>query len=134
MGTLNRYGQSKLANILFSSELAKRYPQFKVVAVHPGIVDTNLSNTMVQHSILLRAMMKVVKPTIEVSVTEGVKNQLWACTADKIASGAYYELVGVAGKESRYAKDPELAKGLWDWTEKELAQFDVSPPCAGEHN
>ena len=32
-----RYGQSKLANILFTRELTRRYPAFKSFAIHPGM-------------------------------------------------------------------------------------------------
>ena len=44
--SLVRYAQSKLANILFARELARRYPAITVVAVHPGVVDTELWRTM----------------------------------------------------------------------------------------
>lgn len=40
---LNRYGQSKLANILYSKELARRCPDIRCISVHPGGVDTGLS-------------------------------------------------------------------------------------------
>jgi retinol dehydrogenase-12 len=42
-GGMLRYFQSKLAIILYTDELARRYPMIKVVAVHPGIVDTPLT-------------------------------------------------------------------------------------------
>lgn len=45
MGSVAHYGQRKLANIFLSSELAKRYSQFKPVAVYLGAVDINVSNT-----------------------------------------------------------------------------------------
>lgn len=35
-GGWRRYFQSKLANIVYTAELAKRYPTVKFVAVHPG--------------------------------------------------------------------------------------------------
>ena len=38
-----RYGQSKLANILFAKELAKRYPTITSISVHPGIIKTDVS-------------------------------------------------------------------------------------------
>ena len=38
-----RYGQAKLANVLFTRELARRYPAIKSVVVHPGGIDTGLS-------------------------------------------------------------------------------------------
>ena len=37
-----RYGQSKLANILYARETARSYPAIKNVAVYPGAVDTNI--------------------------------------------------------------------------------------------
>ena len=39
---IKRYGQSKLANILFTKELARRYPNITSVAIHPGRVQTPL--------------------------------------------------------------------------------------------
>lgn len=40
--TWARYGQSKLANVLFTRELASRYPSITSVAVHPGVIKTDL--------------------------------------------------------------------------------------------
>ncbi|KAL4746665.1 hypothetical protein BDW72DRAFT_207143 [Aspergillus terricola var. indicus] len=37
-----RYGQSKLANVLYARELARRYPSITSVSVHPGVVGTGL--------------------------------------------------------------------------------------------
>ena len=54
MGTVMRFGQSKLVNILFAQQLAKQYPQLKVASVHPGVVNTNLSATMVNENIFFR--------------------------------------------------------------------------------
>jgi retinol dehydrogenase 12 len=42
-GGMLRYFQSKLAIILYTVELSRQYPMIKVVAVHPGIVDTPLT-------------------------------------------------------------------------------------------
>lgn len=124
MTTFTRYGQSKLANILFAQELAKRYPQLKTVSVHPGIVNTNLSDVLgSQGNILLRIATKTLAPFMGVSVVEGVKNQLWASTAEGVTSGEYYEPVGVAGRGSKCTKDRKLAQELWEWTEKELSGF-----------
>lgn len=41
-----RYGQSKLANILFNRELAKRYPSIECVAIHPGGVRSKQINVL----------------------------------------------------------------------------------------
>lgn len=40
--TMVRYAQSKLANILFARELARRYPKILAVSVHPGAVNSTL--------------------------------------------------------------------------------------------
>ena len=41
-----QYTMTKLANILFSKELARLNPNFQVYAVHPGIVRTNVTSNM----------------------------------------------------------------------------------------
>jgi hypothetical protein len=35
-------------------------------------------------------------------------------------SGEYYLPIGLNGKASALSKDKELAKKIWEWTEKEL--------------
>jgi NAD(P)-dependent dehydrogenase (short-subunit alcohol dehydrogenase family) len=46
LGPWQRYGQSKVANILFASELARRYPQIVSVSIHPGVVKTPMVTEM----------------------------------------------------------------------------------------
>ncbi|KAL6401172.1 hypothetical protein AUP68_16898 [Ilyonectria robusta] len=125
MAGLTRYGQSKLAGIFFAQELARRYPQFTAVSVHPGLVNTNLANKMERENLLLGIVAKEVMPIAGSNAKEGARNQLWAATASGVESGEYYEPVGVAGKGSKYTKDHELAKRLWEWTENELKEYEV---------
>lgn len=128
--TWSRYGQSKLANILYVKELAKRYPSIKSVAVHPGFVATNLATTCTQESIIIRTAMTLVSciPGVMKSPDEGAYNQLWAAFAPKdvVGSGEYYEPVGVGGKASKKANNPELASRLWTWTETELNGYTLA--------
>lgn len=44
---IGQYSQTKLANILYTKELARRYPTLSVYAVHPGIVRTNVTSNMI---------------------------------------------------------------------------------------
>ncbi|KAH7144304.1 hypothetical protein B0J13DRAFT_554927 [Dactylonectria estremocensis] len=44
--TWTRYAQSKLANILYAAEVARRYPKITAVSLHPGIVGTGLVNDL----------------------------------------------------------------------------------------
>ncbi|KAJ7451041.1 oxidoreductase [Mycena latifolia] len=119
-----RYGQSKLANILYSAELAKRYPQITSVSIHPGVVQTNLVASQKGFS---KALIRITNPFSIVTPADGARNQLWAATYDKgkVVNGAYYEPVGVPGKHARKSRDQKLAGELWEWTEKELESFQI---------
>ncbi|KAM5349754.1 hypothetical protein ACJ41O_006259 [Fusarium nematophilum] len=119
MATNDRYGQSKLANLLYAREIARQYPQLTTVAIHPGTVKTDLQQSN-DGSFVVSAFQKVVVPIIGVSVEEGAKNQLWAATAKDVESGEYYVPVGIPGKGSALSMDRELSRKLWEWTEKEL--------------
>ncbi|KAH4035699.1 hypothetical protein HBI09_090540 [Parastagonospora nodorum] len=118
---LTKYGVSKLANILHVKQLAKRYPTIKSVAIHPGMVNTNLSTTMRQGSMLAWILMPVVSYFSAVDIKQGVLNQLWGATSADAESGQYYEPVGVGGNGSPPTEDLKLAEKLWAWTEQELA-------------
>ncbi|KAL9059525.1 MAG: hypothetical protein Q9206_001442, partial [Seirophora lacunosa] len=120
-GPWARYGHSKLANILFTKELARRYPSITSIAVHPGLIHTELYDEV---GILLRLGMKIVGPLFMATVPTGALNQLWAAVGKKseVASGNYYTPVGnlSGGNRFKLAHMSVLARELWDWTEKEL--------------
>lgn len=116
----SRYGQSKLAQMLYSQEVAKQYPQLTSVSVHPGIVMTGLFDN-VSFMTKLPALISNAGKTIPVE--QGPYNQLWAATADKakLVNGEYYEPIGKIGvRTTKAAKDQKLAQRLWEWTQKEL--------------
>jgi hypothetical protein len=51
---------------------------------------------------------------------EGIKDGVWAATAEGVMSGRYYEPVGALGKRSESSKDKELGQKFWVWTETEM--------------
>lgn len=119
--SLQQYLQSKLANVVYAKEVAKRHPQWTTVSIHPGNVKTDLH----RHgggTFVVRLFKSIVLPVIGVSPAKGALNQLWAATAsaDQLRNGDYYEPVGVSGKIGTLAKNSQLGSKLWDWTEKEL--------------
>ena len=122
MSTVQRYGQSKLANILFARALAQQYPNLTVASVHPGVFRTNLQTSMKENSTLIRIAAKVAGGLMP-DASKGTRNQLWAATAQEVKSGEYYLPVGVGGKGSKAARDDALAKKLWEWTEKECEKW-----------
>lgn len=67
--------------------------------------------------------MPVVSFFQAVSIEQGVLNQLWGAVSDEIASGEYYEPVGIMGNGSALTEDVKLAEKLWAWTEEELGKW-----------
>lgn len=118
-----RYGQSKLANMLYADELARRYPDLTSVSVHPGIVETELITKHI--SAARRLGMRIANFGKKTSTVEdGARNQVWAATTDGAKSGVYYVPVGVQGKREKLGNDQALAGRLWEWTQKELDAFE----------
>jgi NAD(P)-dependent dehydrogenase (short-subunit alcohol dehydrogenase family) len=119
----SRYGQSKLANLLYAKELAKRHPNITTVAIHPGYIYTDLVANV---SLFSRLVLMIVVGNKWSPVEEGPYTQTWAATTSKqsLENGAYYEPVGVKTKPTtKQANDDVLAERLWKWTESELEAF-----------
>ncbi|KAI1136803.1 oxidoreductase [Hypoxylon sp. FL0543] len=122
-----RYGQSKLANVLYAAEFAHRYPSIKSVSVHPGVVATDLVNTLPP---MRRAFVYVANWLMGVSVVDEKKgrlSQLWVAAGakrDELVNGAYYMPVGVLSNDKldNVAKSEELARKLWTYTEDVLSK------------
>ena len=124
MSTIQRYGQSKLANILFARALANHYPRLVVASVHPGVFKTNLQASMKENSALIRVAARVAGGLMP-DASKGTRNQLWAATSKDVNSGEYYTPIGVPGKPHKIAKDGALAEKLWDWTELECDKWKI---------
>lgn len=122
-GSWIRYGQSKLANLLYARELAHRYPAITSVSVHPGVVNTGLVDNLSFGNwafVYVTSFGKLLKPS------EGTYNQLWAatCPKSKLKNGQFYEPVGVLStKLDKTAHDDALATQLWEWTDKALEAY-----------
>ncbi|EEU42898.1 uncharacterized protein NECHADRAFT_84229 [Fusarium vanettenii 77-13-4] len=121
-GPLQCYYQSKLANMLWVRQLAKRYPQLTVSAIDPGLVQTELAVKATGINWVLRTIIKTMLLT---PVEKGVKNQLWASVSKGVKSGEYYEPIGREGLATDDGKDDELAAKLWAWTENELDNLGI---------
>jgi len=124
---LGAYTQSKLANLLFSLELQRRFEAKGVniisVAAHPGISNSKLS----RHLFFLRFGGKL----IEMKSAQGALSTLRAATADDVEGGEYYgpggfgELRGYPQRvqPSESARSLEDAQALWEISE-ELTKID----------
>ncbi|RDW57254.1 hypothetical protein BP5796_12704 [Coleophoma crateriformis] len=119
-----RYGQSKLANLYFAQGLAKRYPNIKSTAIHPGIVRTGITNNTVNEYPYLAWILNILLALVLTTVEKGAVPQLFAATANPkdVKSGSFYfpgvrEFVGNALMDNE-----KLADELWEYTERELIE------------
>jgi NAD(P)-dependent dehydrogenase (short-subunit alcohol dehydrogenase family) len=122
-GPWTRYGASKAANILFAAELARGYPAFKSVSLHPGMIKTDLYLPNQEVNSLFKYGLALFGPLILRGVPEGAHNQLWAAAGaerEELVDGAYYTPVGNSHAGNKFAADQVSGKRLWEWTEAEL--------------
>ena len=122
-----RYGQSKLANIVYAAELARRYGRegLTAVSLHPGVVRTALVGDLSRGT---KALVYVTNLGNVVSVEQGVKNQLWAAAGaekGRLVNGAFYMPVGELAqcRLDKVAKSERFGTELWEWTEGVLKDF-----------
>ncbi|KAL1750854.1 hypothetical protein FB107DRAFT_251852 [Schizophyllum commune] len=120
MSMTNLYGQSKLGNVLFSNELARRYGDEGIVStsLNPG----NLSSNLYRH--MNPIVLKLMNWTVLYPNAMGALTQLYAGTMDgKELNGKYLIPWARVGHPSRAGSDAVLAKALWKWCEEQVEGF-----------
>jgi len=123
---VNKYTQSKLANVVYARQYTLHYPQILSVAIHPGDVLTEIFNKGAEGGDeQIKYLAREVAPKRCGSLKEGIKNGVWAATAEGVLSGRYYEPVGVLGMGSELSKDPKLGERLWTWTQREMEGWEL---------
>lgn len=111
-----RYGQSKLANILFTAELARRLEGTGVTATcfHPGFVASGFNRN---NGALMRLGMTLVRPFAR-SPERGAETLVWLVASPGAGAGSGGYFVDRRRREpSRAARDPEAARRLWELSE-----------------
>lgn len=116
--TFKVYGQSKLANILMTYELARRLKGTGVTvnAVHPGAVSTNLG--IDRSSGFGKSIVWLLKPFFQ-TAKEGAKTAIYLATSPEVSqvSGKYFVNLKEE-KTTGESVDLQLAKKLWVVSEK----------------
>ncbi|MGV8969027.1 MAG: SDR family NAD(P)-dependent oxidoreductase [Microbacteriaceae bacterium] len=112
------YGNSKLANILFTRELHNRYAEAGIItaAFHPGVVASNFASE--SSSWLSLAYSRFAKRFLLTS-EQGADTLVWLATATPgtdFAASETYEKRGLL-KINPQAFDVDVAAKLWDVTE-----------------
>lgn len=110
------YALAKLANILFTKELHRRYHAegLSVAVVHPGFVDTNFGEA--SGSKFLPFMRRTPVRRLIASADQGADQLVWLAESTPgvdWTSGEYYVKNKVA-KANRAANNSRLARQLWD--------------------
>ncbi|MDA1807376.1 SDR family oxidoreductase [Bacillus cereus group sp. BY32LC] len=120
-GPTMRYAQSKLANILFTTELARQLEGTGVstYSFDPGLVATNFNQ---DNGLVARLTMAAMKPFSR-TPEEGAETLIWLAESTGVTnhSGCYYADKKI-GKTSEAALDKGAAKRLWDISEKQIRE------------
>jgi WW domain-containing oxidoreductase len=113
------YGDSKLANVLFTRALLKRVPSNVLVfSLHPGVIATNLSRSMGVLGSIYRSIGKLFLKT----VPQGAATTVYAATAPELASRSGIYLADCKEETPlKVSLDADLAEKVWELSEKAVA-------------
>jgi NAD(P)-dependent dehydrogenase (short-subunit alcohol dehydrogenase family) len=111
------YGKSKLANILFTRELARRLAGTGVTAnaMHPGFVGSNFARN---NGWLGNLVMTLGRPFAR-SPEKGAETAVWLCAAPEVEgrSGGYYQDLR-EDRAASFAQRDDDARRLWEVSER----------------
>jgi len=115
------YGDAKLANILFTKELHRRYhgSGISTAAFHPGAVASNFGSEAHNPALDLIYRTPLAK-LVMISPDKGSSQLVWLATSEPghaWTSGEYYAR-GKPGHPNKQAANPVLAQQLWDRSAK----------------
>jgi NAD(P)-dependent dehydrogenase (short-subunit alcohol dehydrogenase family) len=117
------YGQSKLANVLFTIELARRLEDTRATAnaLRPGVIVTNLGRHMPRWKVI--ALETLGKPFTK-TMGQGAATQVYVGTAPALSetSGYFFDHCNPV-RAGGYTEDMEMAARLWDVSDELAAGY-----------
>lgn len=118
---MEAYGQSKLANILFTLELSERLKGSHATAncLDPGTVSTNIGVSR-KNGTWAKSLHALMKPFVS-SPIKGAETAIFLADSPDVEriSGKYFNKKKVT-PVSPEAQDKQLAARLWEWSEREV--------------
>src|SRR5215216_2545659 len=112
------YGRSKLANILFTYELARRWKDINITvnALHPGRVGTDIFKTDFS---IFGGPLKWLISRVSLTPEEGADNTVYLATSPEVkgVTGKYF-VKRRAVPSSPISYEEELARRLWKISER----------------
>jgi NAD(P)-dependent dehydrogenase (short-subunit alcohol dehydrogenase family) len=116
-----RYGETKLANILFTTELARRLDGTGVTAnaYHPGFVASGFNRN---NGFMMRIGMALTRPFAR-SAEKGAETLVWLVDSEEAGqfNGGYFLDLRPA-TPSAAAQDTQAARRLWRLSEEEVGE------------
>jgi NAD(P)-dependent dehydrogenase (short-subunit alcohol dehydrogenase family) len=105
------YGTSKLCNILFTRELAKRAPELRANCFHPGVVRTGFGKN---DNGIWKVLTTLGGPFFR-SPQHGARSLVWLSLSEQAGglTGEYVQDEKVLAPTAQ-AQDETLAEGLWE--------------------
>lgn len=113
LGGQRAYCRSKLGNLWYARELARRHPKMRVHAVHPGVIDSELGGRSA-------GIVGAIKRALMLSPEQGAQTSLFCATQPDLESGTYYHNVlgRVLLRPDDPASDDIKSAALWDLVEE----------------
>jgi len=110
-GAMTVYGTSKLENILFTRELARRAPAgVTATCFHPGVVRTGFAKN---ENGIWRVLTTLGSPFFR-SPARGARSLVWLATSDEAADlNGVYVVDEKVTEPNAQARDDDLAEALW---------------------
>ncbi len=114
------YSRSKLANIHFTQELARRWPDVAVNAVHPGSVATGFGRDGDTRGVSSVAMK--LAPLVSLTPAQGATTSIYVATSDegRNITGRYWAKSHTA-RTAPWARDRDADARLWSMSEQYVA-------------
>ncbi|MEM6397687.1 MAG: SDR family oxidoreductase [Bacteroidota bacterium] len=123
---MRAYSTSKLANVLFTTELARRYPQeLTANALHPGVVATRLANKGAKDTV--KFIWNLYKP-FALKPKRGANTSVYLALSPEVreVSGRYFDKSQCLRKPSPKARDQHLAAKLWKYSEEAVEKYLIN--------
>ena len=118
--SVKAYGQSKLANILFTRELANRLKGSGVTtySLHPGVIATELSRHIKDKMGIFKFILFPIRPFLK-TPESGAQTTIFCAVDESVAdqTGLYYADCAIKTPKPQALSD-EDAKKLWEVSEK----------------
>ena len=121
-GGISAYSLSKLANVVYTKELHRRYAVNNVTSysLHPGVVETEVQRHLFERYPIIQYIVKALRPFLMIfakNAKEGAQTTICCAVEEGLEkfSGEYFSDCAVAAS-SKDAQDESFGKKLWDFS------------------